>query len=231
MEDLRLLATVSGTYADVVPQIAQTLRNSIKTGGTLVEKQDELNRFLRDVRGLSDTTKGFLDANGKNIVRLGQVSVPQLRLLERYSVTFPCLLRGIVRQAPRLGNTFRGFIFHINLRTMDQQPRPYNENDVPILGATNAPNCAGLPYPPVPYPDLPNLDDGVDNIGRGDNQRAATGFDSKDPLVAGTAGTARDKGFIDALTAPVLGVPVDEVPDLATLLFGPMAAGTEVSVR
>jgi phospholipid/cholesterol/gamma-HCH transport system substrate-binding protein len=231
MDDLRLLATVSNTYADVMPQIAQTLRNTIKTGGTLVDEQEKLNRFLKGVRGLSDTTKGFLDTNGKNIVRLGQLSVPQLRLLERYSVEFPCLLRGIVRQAPRLGNTFRGFVFHINLRMLKHQPRPYNENDVPVLGMNNPPTCAGLPFPPVPYPDLPNLDDGVDNIGRGDNQRAATGFDAADPLVAGPAGTAADQGLIDALTAPVLGVPVDQVPDLATLLFGPLAAGTEVSVR
>jgi phospholipid/cholesterol/gamma-HCH transport system substrate-binding protein len=29
----------------------------------------------------------------------------------------------------------------------------------------------------------------------------------------------------------VLGVPADKVPDLTTLLFAPLAAGTEVSVR
>jgi phospholipid/cholesterol/gamma-HCH transport system substrate-binding protein len=231
MQDLRELATVSDTYADVLPQIAQTLRNTIKTGGTLVEKQQKLNRFLKEVSGLSDTAKGFLDANGKNVIRLGQLSVPQLQLLERYSPEFPCLLRGIVRQAPMLGTTFRGFVFHINMVTMEHQPRPYNASDVPVLGADNPPNCAGLPYPPVPYPALPNLDDGTDNIGRGDNQRVATGFDATDPLVAGTAGTERDQDLINALTAPVLGVPIDEVPDLATLLFGPLAAGTEVSVR
>ena len=32
VEDLRLLAKVSGTYADVAPQIAETLRNTVKTG-------------------------------------------------------------------------------------------------------------------------------------------------------------------------------------------------------
>src|SRR5690606_14670459 len=33
MEDLRLLSTVSNTYADVLPQLARTLRNTVKTGG------------------------------------------------------------------------------------------------------------------------------------------------------------------------------------------------------
>jgi len=29
----------------------------------------------------------------------------------------------------------------------------------------------------------------------------------------------------------VMGVPTDDVPDVATLLLGPLARGTEVSVR
>ena len=32
------------------------------------------------------------------------------------------------------------------------------------------------------------------------------------------------------MTAPVLGVPVDAVPDLVDLLFGPMARGTKVGL-
>ena len=34
-----------------------------------------------------------------------------------------------------------------------------------------------------------------------------------------------------SLAAPVLGVPADQVGDLSTLLFGPLARGSEVSVR
>ena len=33
-----------------------------------------------------------------------------------------------------------------------------------------------------------------------------------------------------AVLGPVLGVSADEVPDLAYLLFGPMARGTEVGL-
>jgi hypothetical protein len=33
------------------------------------------------------------------------------------------------------------------------------------------------------------------------------------------------------VAAPVLGVRADEVPDVATLLLGPIARGNEVSVR
>ena len=150
IDDIKLLANVADTYADVAPQLAATLRNTTKTGNTLLSRQDKLHAFLRDTAAFSDTTKAFLDANGDNIIRLGQLSEPTLALLRRYSPEFPCLLQGIVRQAPQLGDTFRGFIFHINLKTLKNQPRGYTDGDRQVLGADNGPNCAGNPNPPVP---------------------------------------------------------------------------------
>jgi phospholipid/cholesterol/gamma-HCH transport system substrate-binding protein len=228
VEDLRLLAKVSGTYADVAPQIAETLRNSVKTGNTLVSREAKLNAFLKDVSAFSGTAKTFLDNNGDNIVRLGQLSKPQLELLNHYSPEFPCLLRGLVDQAPNLASTFRGFVFHIDLITLPRQPRGYSAKDVPVLGADNGPACLGLPNPKVPFRGVPNLNDGVDDLGRGDAQRTAPRVDAAATNAA--AGSA-EKAFFSALTAPVLGMPVDQVPDLTTLLFGPLVAGTEVSVR
>jgi phospholipid/cholesterol/gamma-HCH transport system substrate-binding protein len=233
VEDLRLLAKVSGTYADVAPQIAETLRNTVKTGNTLLSREDKLNAFLKDVTAFSGTAKTFLDNNGDNIVRLGQLSKPQLELLNRYSPEFPCLLEGLVNQAPNLASTFRGFVFHIDLITLPRQPRGYNAKDVPVLGADNGPNCVGLPNPAVPAKGFPNLADGVHDPGeqglqRGDAQRTAPMIDT---ALSNAAGGAAQKAFWNAIAAPVLGVPVDQVSDLTTLLFGPLATGTEVSVR
>lgn len=42
--------------------------------------------------------------------------------------------------------------------------------------------------------------------------------------------TRAEQRALDSLVAPVLGVPADEVPPVATLLFGPLARGTAVSV-
>ena len=80
--DIKLLATVTDTYADVMPAIADTLRNTVKTGNTLVSKEEKLNAFLKDLTAFSDTTKAFLDDNGENIIRLGKLSEPILALLE-----------------------------------------------------------------------------------------------------------------------------------------------------
>lgn len=234
INDLRLLSTVSATYADVMPQIAATLRNTVKTGNTLRTKSEKLHSFLQDVASFSNTAKAFLDANGDNLIQLGKVSEPQLALLRRYSPEFPCLLEGLVRQAPRLGSTFRGFVFHIQLETLKTQPRGYNPGDRQVYGAHNPPTCAGLPNPPGsqahPYNLAPNFNDGVNNLGRGDNQRTATGF-SRTSLTSTFGGTAETTAMVNSLTAPALGVPVDQVPGVTTLLFGPLAAGTEVSTR
>ena len=233
--DIKLLATVTDTYADVMPALADTLRNTVKTGNTLVSKEEKLNAFLKDATSFSNTTKAFLDDNGDNIIRLGQLSEPIVALLRRYSPEFPCLLEGIVKQAPRLADTFRGFIFHINLKLLPQQPRGYTNADRQVYGsADRGPDCAGLPNPPIPYypsRTFPNLNDGADNIGKGDNQRAATGFDQRATRVpSGASGTAKQKGLINSLTAPLLDVPVDEMSDVASLLYAPAMAGTEVSV-
>ncbi|MCW2847247.1 MAG: hypothetical protein JWR90_1221 [Marmoricola sp.] len=239
IDDIKLLSTVTNTYADVVPQLAATLRNTVKTGNTLVTKEQKLNAFLKDLTSFSNTTKTFLDDNGDNIIRLGQLSEPILALLARYSSTFPCLLKGIVGQAPRLGETFRDFIFHIDLRLLPSQPRAYTPADHQVYGADNAPNCAGLPNPPIPYypaRQFPNLNDGANNLGKGTNQRVATGYATETPaatkgLTTGTSGTASQKALINSLTAPLLGIPADQMSDLASLLYAPSFAGTEVSTR
>ncbi len=91
--------------------------------------------------------------------------------------------------------------------------------------------AAGLPNPPVPSPPLPDLNDGVNDRSLGKNGRTATGFASAGSgLAAGVSGTASDKALINSLTAPMLGVPVDQMSDVGSLLFGPAMAGTEVSV-
>jgi len=238
IRDIKLLATVTDTYADVVPELAATLRNTVKTGNTLVTKEQKLNDFLTDFTAFSNTTKTFLDDNGNNIIRLGQLSEPILALLARYSSSFPCMLEGIVRQAPRLADTFRGFIFHINLKVLPRQPRSYASGDRQVNGANNAPNCAGLPNPPIPYfptRNLPDVNDGVNDnsLGKNASERTAPGFaatQQRRGLTTGMSGTPSQKALLNSLTAPLLGVPVDEMSDVGSLLFAPAMVGTEVSV-
>jgi len=121
--DLRLTTQVSNTYADVMPEVAQILRNTIKTTGTLEDRHDQLQALFTDVSSFSDTAHDFLRQNGDNIIRLGQVSRPQAEMLARYAPEYPCLLGGLVKSGAREAQAFRDFTLHIVLETLPNQPR------------------------------------------------------------------------------------------------------------
>jgi phospholipid/cholesterol/gamma-HCH transport system substrate-binding protein len=141
-----------------------------------------------------------------------------------------------VNQIPMQEQSFRGYTLHINLEPLPRQPRGYDRRDDPAYADTRGPIDRGLCNTvmgnsrwgqknlPPDYAVAPKLQTGVDYpVGK----RVAPGFD----VTSGFAGTASERSVVNAIAAPAMGVSVDEVPDVATLLFGPLARGTEVSVR
>jgi phospholipid/cholesterol/gamma-HCH transport system substrate-binding protein len=233
VEDLRLLSRVSDTYREVVPELARLLRNSVTTGETFVAKEQKIKALFDDVAGFSSTSRDFLQANGENIIRLSELGRQQLPVYARYSPEYPCLLKGMVDWVPRMDSGWRGHELHINLETLPKQPTGYGPADDPEYGADNGPHCETLPSPPYsqanpgPQPPMSEVDDGVESGHGKFRRRPAPTFD----LTSGYAGTRAERSVVDAVAAPVMGVPADDVPDVASLLFGPIARGTEVSLR
>ncbi|NYD43386.1 MCE family protein [Nocardioides panaciterrulae] len=230
VQDLRMTADVSDNYAQVMPQVAQILRNTVKTTGTLEDRQAQLHALFTDVSAFSDTAASFLQQNGDNLIRLGQVGQAQLRVLAKYSPEFPCLTKGIVNAGKLQAEAFRGFTLHIVLETLPNQPRGYGAQDRPRYGEDRGPSCLHLPDPPWnqanPVRHQPNFDDGVDEpTGKG-TDRVAPGYYRAD-----LAGSPQETALLKSLLAPTLGVTADDVPDLGVLLLGPMARGAEVSLR
>ncbi|ANH37181.1 mce related protein [Nocardioides dokdonensis FR1436] len=232
IEDLRLTAQVSDIYADVLPEVGQILRDQVTTLGTLEEQSDTLNALFRDVTAFSGSARTFLADNEKNLIRLGQVSEPQVRLLAKYSPEFTCLTRGIVNAGKLQAEAFRNFTLHIVLETLPNQPRAYNVNDKPRYADKSGPSCLTLPNPPFSQSnpgDQPNWNDGVDEpTGKG-TSRVTPGFSSS--AGQGYAGSVAEFDLLKSLLAPGMGVSASEVPDLGALLLGPMARGAEVSLR
>ena len=236
VEDLRLTATVSNTYADVLPEVAQILRNTVKTTGTLQDRDAKVHQLYTDVAAFADTSRQFLNDNGDNMIRLGQVSDAQLQVFAKYAPEYPCLTGGIVNAGKLQAEAFRGFVLHIVLETLPRQPRGYGPQDKPRYGETRGPHCGTLPTPPFnqsnPVRHQPNMDDGVDEpTGKG-TSRTATGFGLR-PVSsdAGWVGSPEETGLLKSLLAPSLGVSASDVPDLGALLLGPMARGGKVGYR
>jgi phospholipid/cholesterol/gamma-HCH transport system substrate-binding protein len=232
VDDLRKLGEVSEVYRDVVPELANLLRNSVSTGRTFIEKEQKIQAFFGDVAGFSSTSKDFLEQNGDNIIRLSEQGQRQLPLFEKYAPEYPCLLQSMVSWTPSMENVYRGYTLHINLETIPNQPRGYGVQDDPQYADERGPidegSCRAAPrYSQQNLPGTryaPTIRDGVDYpVGK----RAATGFD----VSSGFAGTSAERSVVNAIASTAMGVSSDEVPDVATLLFGPLARGTEVSMR
>ena len=232
VEDLRLTAEVSDTYADILPEVATILRSSIVTTGTLEDREEKLKGLFNDVSSFAAVAERFTAANGDNIVRLGDLSAAQLAVYAKYAPEYPCLLGGIVTAGERQAEAFRGFTLHIVLESLPNQPRGYGPQDVPVYGDKRGPHCGELPSPSYsqenPVTSLPDFADGIEQpTGKG-TQRTAPGWSGSG---AGYAGSEQEAGLIKALLGPGMGVGAEDVPDLGVLLVGPMARGAEVSLR
>ncbi|MCW2796771.1 MCE family protein [Nocardioides sp.] len=233
VEDLRLTSKVSDVYSDVLPQIGTILQNTVTTTGTLEDREVKLNALFTDVASFSDTARTFLRDNGDNLIRLGKVSAPQLRVLSKYSTEFPCLTRGIVNGGKLEAAAFRGFELHIVLETLPVQPRGYGPQDQPRLGEDRGPNCLHLPNPPWsqsnPVRHQPNFNDGVDEpTGKGTSRIAPSYLFGGGE---GAVGSPEESDLLKSLLGPVLGLTAADVPDLGVLLVGPMARGAKVTMR
>lgn len=215
-EDIARFADVAEMYGDAAPDLMEILRNTVTTSRTIVEQKDRLAAALTTTATVAGTAEDFLDANGDRLITLGRVSRPTLELFARYSPQYPCLLAGLVRQEKASEEAFRGGKMHITLEVVRPQGA-YEPGEEPRYGERSGPNCRDLPHPPVPAPGA-HLDDGSKEPGTA----------SGGPL--GVSATRAEQRAVGSLVAPVLGVPADEVPPVATLLFGPMARGTAVSV-
>lgn len=239
VEDLRLTAQVSDIYADVLPEVGSILQNTVTTTGTLEDRSVQLDALFTNVSNFSASARTFLDDNEQNLIRLGEVSAAQLRVLSRYSTEFPCLLKGIVIAGERQAEAFRGFVLHIVLETLPNQPRPYNQKDIPVYGEDRGPSCLNLPNSPGsqtnPARRQPNFVDGIDETTGKGTSRTGTGYlpSGLDTSIFGTpgyAGSTAEADLLRDLLAPGLGVTSADVPDLGLLLVGPMARGATVSL-
>ncbi len=228
IQDVRLLASTSDLYADVVPEIAETLRNTVTTGNTVRTNEKKLLALYQDVGAFSNTTRSFLAENGDNIIRVNQAGAKITRVLAKYAPEYTCLLGGIVRAGNLQAQAFRGFVLHINLELLPNQPRAYGPQDQPRYGAKNGPYCGKLPSPPWNqrnvFKNVPNLDDGIDEpTGKG-TSRVAPGWTQAEWYV----GSPAESDLVRALLASSLGKEPAQVSDFGVALFAPLVRGMEV---
>jgi phospholipid/cholesterol/gamma-HCH transport system substrate-binding protein len=255
--DMRSLSGVASTYATAAPALLRMLDNLTVTAHTVIDQRQQLSAFLTDVTGAADATHDLLARNQTNLIAVNRVSRPVLSLLARYSPEFPCFFRGYAKLIPRIHAAVSkhpvgiSHSAHVVVEFVPSYPTYSRPIDLPQFGDKRGPSCYGLPNPPMSLPVV-HYKDGTQDDPRFATQGKVGGKSSQSsPLSSllstpgssrknlgrafspsmGFAGTAQERRTFDQLLGPMLGISSMSVPDIADLLWGPLARGEAVRLR
>jgi phospholipid/cholesterol/gamma-HCH transport system substrate-binding protein len=231
--DVTALAGVTRTYTQAARPLLHMLSNLTVTSRTVVDEQSEIAQLLADVSGASDATRELLAVNGSDIVQLNSVNRGLVSLLARYSPEFPCFFRGDANLVPRIHDavpTTPGLnhAAHVVVEFVPAFPIYQAPIDLPEFQDKRGPNCYGLPHPKLSLPVV-RFKDGTQDDPRFDRQGKPGPIGESSPSM-GNAGTTAERSAFDSLLGPLLGLKPQHVPDVADLLWGPMARGAAVKV-
>ncbi|MFL6239340.1 MAG: MCE family protein [Actinomycetes bacterium] len=226
--DLDLGAHVAEAYNTAAPDLLHLLRNLAQTSNTVVDERTALADLFANVTGGADATRSLLARSADDLITINRISVRTVALLKQYSPEFPCLIEGIAKVVPRIHKAqpstgpFR-FGPRVTLEFLPPGKSYRYPIDLPEFADTRGPQCYGLPNPPLSLPKVRYKD--------------GTGPDSGDaptpPKPSSRANTPKHgvRTSLAPLLGPLLGVPDNQVPDIADLLYGPLLNGSQVNLR
>lgn len=239
LEDFRGLADLSNNYDRAAPDFLRLLDNFSAVARNTVDQRAELSTFLSSTATFSKSADDFLRINERSLIELARDSRPNLEVYKRYSPEFPCILRTLPGQAKLGEQTFGGRLpgLHITLE-INRDQGAYLPGDEPQFKEDRGPTCFGLTGKPVvPFPAYYEPKDGYCDeeeaaspgvtAGNCREGGAPTAQAAMDPAVL--LGGPVQRNQVGRAVGPVLQLAADDVPDIATLLFGPVARGGTVS--
>ena len=219
-------ADLADTVNAAEPDIKTSLDNFSVISTNLVSEQKQLDGFLRTTTSVSGLLRDFVQENAQRFVELPAQSRAPLETYARYAPEFPCLAKGLAVSSKSIGDAFGTLQpgLHITLEVTKDNGGYKPKADEPRYLDDRGPACYGLPDPQVPLPDI-NLRDGYHDASGSPGQAtygsATPSFGSASFSTASAYRTA-----INGVVAPALGVDAASVPDVARVLFGPVAGGT-----
>jgi phospholipid/cholesterol/gamma-HCH transport system substrate-binding protein len=232
VENIKGIGDVATVYDAAAPDLLRLLRNLMTTNTTIVAKRETIGAVIERGITVADQSRRFVADNENRIVGFGVANREALATIAHYSPSIPCVLEGLVKLKPRLEDAVGGGQPGVHVTAEIVKPRPgYKPGlDDPQYRDFRRPRCYGLPdHPKVPFPNHQVLDGTQDDRWWGPalGRAASSGM-----LVDPQAGSvAADNELIKGLVAPVMRTPADQVPDIATLLVGPVAHGSVVVIE
>jgi virulence factor Mce-like protein len=252
--DISGLADFAETYQGAADDLLGVLDDLAVTSTTVVDQEEQLRRTFTVGTSSSTTTAGFLERNERNLISLADTSRPVLGVLAKYSPVYPCLLEGLARSVPRIGESFGTDgdpALNLNIQFTFPPRSPYKPGDQPAYADTSPPDCRGLDdidgeiaqaqsgefYCPYPVEDGVESDDsdfrpspacfrgGADDGGNASG--AGKGRSAPDVL----AGSTAELDFVRGILAYQTGTDPDDVSDLGAATLAPLLRGNSVVLR
>jgi virulence factor Mce-like protein len=255
--DISGLADFAETYEGAADDLLGVLDDLAVTNTTVVDQEEQLRRTFTVGASSSTTTADFLERNERNLISLAQTSRPVLGVLAKYSPVYPCLLEGLARSVPRIGETFGTDgdpALNLNIQFTFPPRSQYKPGDQPVYADTSPPDCRALDdidgqiaeaqsgeyYCPYPVKDGVESDEsdvrrlpacyrgGADDGGNPDNVPGGVkGKSAPDVL----AGSTAELDFVRSILAYQTGTDPDHVSDLGAAMLAPLLRGNSVVLR
>jgi hypothetical protein len=254
--DITGLADFAETYEGAADDLLAVLDDLAVVNTTVVDQEEQLRRTFTVGTSSSNVAAGFLETNERNLISLAETSRPVLGLFAEYSPIYPCLLEGLTRSVPRIGETFGADgdpALNLNIQVILPPRNGYQPGDQPAYQDTSAPDCRGLddidgeiaqaasgeyycPYPPndgiespesAERPEPACYNGGPDDGGNPPPSAARSG----NSLPGNLAGSTAELDFVRGLLGYQTGAAPDEVSDLSASTLAPFLRGKSVMIR
>src|ERR1700692_1374193 len=148
--DLAVAPDVLNTYADVSPQLIDTVKNSTKISQTIVDEQDNLDAFLVSAIGLADIGNDVIGTNRQALTDVLHLLVPTTDLTNEYAPAINCAFGGMADLTHQPPLPAPGILVSVGL-TLGIERYRYPTN-LPKVAATGGPQCSGLHHLPQNTP-------------------------------------------------------------------------------
>jgi virulence factor Mce-like protein len=156
--EISVAPAVVGAYADIAPDLVDTIDAATAISQTIVDEQDNLDALLVGVIGLSDAGIDVIGGNRQAITDVMQLLVPTTDLLNQYNTALTCGIGGAVQLAKAPGTPVPGGLL-LQSVVLGQERYRYPQN-LPKVAAKGGPQCTDLPkvgfqkHPPFVITDV-----------------------------------------------------------------------------
>jgi virulence factor Mce-like protein len=230
--DITQVADFSEHLSDSAPALLDGLADLTVPSRTIVDQRAGFHALFTSVTGASDDLRGFLSANGSNLIALAASSRPTLATIARYAPEFPCLFGQLVDVIPRVDAAFgKGTNepgLHVTLEVVTNRGK-YVPGEQPRYEDNRGPRCYPvLPIGPQYPPDGPFKDGASPTPAPLGQEYARLGM-IPSAYDMGVPNSPGERQVVSELVALHDGSTPNAVPAWSSMLVGPLYRGAEVA--